>query len=84
MSEGGHVSWGKRLLKWDWALGVPLFQSKPNEGNNSCGPVDAGCTLSSLCLLHFQVAILQGGTITFLNVMDGSMEYRDMKGSKDI
>ena len=36
------------------------------------------------CLLHFQVAILQGGTITFLNVMDGSMEYRDMKGSKDI
>jgi hypothetical protein len=43
-----------------------------------------GCTLSSLCLLHFQVAILQGGTITFLNVMDGSMEYRDMKGSKDI
>ena len=50
------------------------------EGNNSCGPVDAGCTLSSLCLLHFQVAILQGGTIAFLNVMDWSMEYRDMKG----
>lgn len=65
MSEGGHVIWGKRLLKWDWALGVPKnFSQSQMEGNNSCGPVDAGCTLSSLCLLHFQVAILQGGTIT--------------------